>query len=128
VDAIRTEGLDHVALTVSELGRSRDFYANVLGLEQAYEEWHEPVFMLGSGSGLALFTRESHPVDGAGDGEREIRLLHIAFRVGREEFDRARAELPKLAIEVHFSDHGICHSIYFADPDGHQLELTTYEL
>jgi len=25
-------------------------------------------------------------------------------------------------------DHGIGHSIYFDDPDGHELELTTYEV
>ena len=31
-------------------------------------------------------------------------------------------------VEVQFSDHGISHSIYFDDPDGHQLELTTYEV
>ena len=26
------------------------------------------------------------------------------------------------------SDHGACHSVYFDDPDGHQIELTTYEV
>ena len=31
-------------------------------------------------------------------------------------------------IAVSFQDHDICHSIYSADPDGHQLEITTYEL
>ena len=25
-------------------------------------------------------------------------------------------------------DHGVAHSLYFADPDGHRLELTTYEI
>jgi catechol-2,3-dioxygenase len=25
-------------------------------------------------------------------------------------------------------DHGVSHSIYFEDPDGVELELTTYEL
>jgi catechol 2,3-dioxygenase-like lactoylglutathione lyase family enzyme len=28
----------------------------------------------------------------------------------------------------HFMDHATAHSIYFADPDGHRLEITTYEL
>ena len=28
---------------------------------------------------------------------------------------------------MHFSDHGLSHSIYLRDPDGHQIELTTYD-
>ena len=31
-------------------------------------------------------------------------------------------------ISTEFQDHGISHSIYFQDPDGHQLELTTYDV
>jgi catechol-2,3-dioxygenase len=27
-----------------------------------------------------------------------------------------------------FQDHDVSHSIYFSDPDGHRLELTTYEV
>ena len=126
MEPLRTEGVDHVAITVADLERSHDFYAGVLGLERAYEQWHEPVFMLKNGSGLALFSRESHPA--GADGEPEIRMLHIAFRVDREQFDRACAELPGQGIEFRFSDHGVCHSIYFPDPDGHEIELTTYEV
>jgi len=29
---------------------------------------------------------------------------------------------------VEFQNHGIAHSIYFRDPDGHELEITTYEV
>jgi catechol 2,3-dioxygenase-like lactoylglutathione lyase family enzyme len=126
VEPVRTEGLDHVAITVADLERSHDFYANVLGLERVYEEWHEPVFMVAAGSGLALFSRESHP--GSGDGPPEIRVMHIAFRVSREQFDRARAELPEVGIDPRFVDHGASHSIYFPDPDGHEIELTTYDV
>ncbi len=25
-------------------------------------------------------------------------------------------------------DHVMCHSVYFADPDGNNIELTTYEV
>jgi catechol 2,3-dioxygenase-like lactoylglutathione lyase family enzyme len=126
MDPIRTHGLDHVAITVTDLKRSRDFYAAVLGLESRYDELHEPVFMLAGETGLALFRVESHPGDG--EGRPPIRVLHVAFRVDREQFDRARAELPAAGIEPRFADHGSVHSLYFPDPDGHVVELATYEV
>ena len=39
-----------------------------------------------------------------------------------------KRELEKRGIKFEFQDHEIAHSIYFRDPDGHQLEITTYEV
>ena len=123
------EGLDHVAIGVADVERSRRFYAEVLGLERAHEAWDVPVVMAANGTGVAIFSRDLHP-SAAPDGAEPpaIRILHIAFRVDREGFERARTELAERGLEVEFSDHGISHSIYFDDPDGHQLELTTYDV
>jgi catechol 2,3-dioxygenase-like lactoylglutathione lyase family enzyme len=120
------QGLDHVAIGVEDVERSRRFYADVLGFERAHEEWNVPVVMAANGTGVAIFDKKLHPGDG--DGQRAVRILHIAFRVDRDGFERARAELSEQGLEPRFSDHGIAHSIYFTDPDGHQLELTTYEV
>jgi catechol 2,3-dioxygenase-like lactoylglutathione lyase family enzyme len=46
---------------------------------------------------------------------------HVALAVA--DLDRSEA-----FIEFQFSDHGLAHSIYFEDPDGYRLELTTYEM
>ncbi|MET0730805.1 MAG: VOC family protein [Solirubrobacterales bacterium] len=127
MEPLRTEGLDHVAITVSDMRRSHDFYGGVLGLERRHEEWREPMFMLAGDTGLALFSAGSHP-PGEGPAASEIRVMHVAFRVGREQFDRARAELPGAGIEPRFEDHGNVHSLYFPDPDGHVVELATYEV
>jgi catechol 2,3-dioxygenase-like lactoylglutathione lyase family enzyme len=127
VDPLRTEGLDHVALTVSDLERSMTFYTDILGLERKYEKGHVPMFMLAGDTALALFPAESHPGDG-GAGKPDVRVMHVALRVDRTEFDRARSELPSAGVEPRFEDHGNVHSLYFPDPDGHQLELATYEV
>ena len=122
-------GLDHVAIGVADVERSRRFYADVLGFERAHEAWDMPVVMAAEGTGVAIFDREAHPSATPDDAEPPaVRILHIAFRVDREGLERARAELAERGLEVRFSDHGISHSIYFDDPDGHQLELTTYEV
>jgi catechol 2,3-dioxygenase-like lactoylglutathione lyase family enzyme len=117
----RTQGLDHVAISVRDLELSERFYGDLLGLEREHEQWHEPKFMVSEGSGLALFSLESH-------ADRDPRVLHVAFRVDRKAFQAAQETLKGRDITFRFSDHGACHSIYFDDPDGHQIELTTYEV
>jgi catechol 2,3-dioxygenase-like lactoylglutathione lyase family enzyme len=117
----RVQGLDHVALAVGDQQASESWYRDVLGLgrEHAAAWGDTPVALMAEGSGLALFRA-------AGDDERVVGLRHIAFRVDRENFDAAQEDLRGRGIAFEFEDHGISHSIYFRDPDGLQLELTTY--
>ena len=57
-----------------------------------------------------------------------IRMLHLAMRADRKNFLDAQEELKQRGIKFEFEDHQISHSIYFSDPDGHHLEITTHEL
>jgi catechol 2,3-dioxygenase len=118
---IHVEGLDHVAVAASDQAASADFYRDVLGLERVHEAaWGDtPVAMMASGSGMALFQAS----DGNAGGVR-----HVAFRVDRENFALAQEELAQRGIAFKLADHDVSRSIYFEDPDGLQLELTTYEL
>lgn len=125
------QGLDHVAIAVADVDRSRAFYADALGFERTHPEWDTPVVMSApaTGTGIAIFGKEVHPSPTPDDVDPPaIRVLHVAFRVDRAGFDAARDELPRQGVDVHFSDHGISHSIYLRDPDGHQIELTTYDV
>ena len=55
-------------------------------------------------------------------------MRHLAFRADRQNFTLAQATLQRLEIPFDFQDHQIAHSIYFRDPDGNSLEITTYDL
>ncbi len=123
------QGLHHVAIAVNDLEQSQRFYEQVLGLEREHEEWDVPIVLAAGGTGLALFHRDLHPSSTPDDLEPPaLRILHIAFRLDQAGFDEARSALAEEAIANRFADHGISHSIYFDDPDGHQIELTTYEV
>jgi catechol 2,3-dioxygenase-like lactoylglutathione lyase family enzyme len=123
------EGFDHVAMGVGDIERSAQWYIEVLGFERLHAgAWNGvPTFVGKGNTGLALFpvssTEKSAP-----SGHRELRLLHLAFRANRENFLAAQRELKERGIKFEFQDHEISHSIYFRDPDGHALEITTYEL
>jgi catechol 2,3-dioxygenase-like lactoylglutathione lyase family enzyme len=126
---MQLEGIDHVALGVRDVERSAKWYTDVLGFERLYEGmWNGVPTFIGKGStGIALFP-ESPDAQSIPSTRRDVRMLHLAFRSNRENFLAAQHELKKRGIKFEFQDHEISHSIYFRDPDGHQLEITTYEL
>lgn len=122
------EGLDHIALAVRDVERSADWYVEVLGFERRFQGMWEgvPVFVARDKTAIALFpTGSSHanplPRKPAG-------MLHLAMRANRKNFVAAQRDLTSRGIAFHFQDHEISHSIYFRDPDGIALEITTYEL
>jgi catechol 2,3-dioxygenase-like lactoylglutathione lyase family enzyme len=121
------EGIDHVAIGVRDIERSAKWYIDVLGFERLHHGmWNGVPTFIGKGTtGVALFPA-SHETKSS--THREIRMLHLAFRADRENFLAAQRELQKRGIKFEFQDHEISHSIYFRDPDGHQLEITTYDL
>lgn len=126
------EGIDHVALAVRDVEQSAAWYIDVLGFERLYPGmWNGvPVFIGKGTTALALFP--GRPRDEAAtshsDRPNEADMLHLAMRADRKNFLAAQEELENRGIQFEFADHEISHSIYFRNPDGHRLEITTYEL
>ena len=125
----KIEALDHVALSVRDVERSARWYADVLGFKRLHEDkWNGiPAFVGNGDAAIALFPA-SEKIGSASTDRAAVRTLHFAFRTDRENFSRAQVELKKRAIPFEFEDHEISHSIYFRDPDGHEIEITTYKL
>lgn len=113
--------IDHVGIHAADVERSAKWYNEVLGLDVHRPETpNSPVEVVAGTTGIALFPADdAHPVTTDG--------WHLAFKTDRAGFDAAQADLVRRGIEFRFADHGYSRSIYFPDPDGYRLEITTYE-
>ena len=130
MSAFQLEELDHIAITVADLTRSVAWYRDVLGLEPRHQDvWgNVPTFMCAGSTGLALFPAETAKPAPKPDTARTLVMRHFAFRANRKNFEAAQQRLRELGADFKFQDHEIAHSIYFHDPDGHRVEITTYDL
>jgi glyoxylase I family protein len=129
---METPGLDHIDLTVSDLERSRQFYADILGFELTTTPIDYPnklfagshSFMVG-GVEICLI---KHPDTATEDrfNEKRIGLDHLSFKAPNEEALHALAKRLKEAgvetkgVEV-FEPNGKKY-VSFRDPDNIQLE------
>lgn len=112
------KGIYEVAIKVRDLDRAEEFYRQVLGLEIGLrEERRRWIFLRAGGSKGMIVLQED---------KGEWPLQHFAFTVEESDIDRAAEELKRhnVATEgpmVH--DWIPAKSLYFRDPDGHDLEL-----
>ena len=131
------KSLHHVAYRCKDAKQTAEFYTKVLGLEfdMAMAEDRVPstgeqspymhiFFRMDDGSYVAFFEVPESPPMGR-DQNTPAWVQHLALRVPDEKTLMAyKAKLEKMGIEVVGpTDHTICKSIYFFDPNGHRLEL-----
>jgi catechol 2,3-dioxygenase-like lactoylglutathione lyase family enzyme len=126
--------LDQVELFVPDRQEASTWYARVLGCRPVpgTDQWaadaRGPLMIWPDGgrTKLALFQGEPQ-------GPRATAGFHrVAFRVGGREWLAFMADLPGLGLSadgapVRVVDHGGAWSVYFGDPFGHRLEVTTYD-
>jgi catechol 2,3-dioxygenase-like lactoylglutathione lyase family enzyme len=120
--------IDHVAITANNIQASVDWYCEVLGGHRIFaDKWEgEPAFIKIGSSSIAIF---ACPSDKKSDADHnKINIIHIAFKADAYNFKESQNYLRSKNISFRFEDHKVCHSIYFRDPDGHMLEITTYEI
>jgi len=123
VTMLKTHGVLHFSLPVTDLDRSRKFYEGVLGLKvveqsprMVFLQTGDDYLILAKGNNLMKYdTSKSTPV-------------HHAFKVKPEEFQSSIDDLRKNGVEVFNIEErntGVFWGpqAYFLDPDGNKLEI-----
>jgi catechol 2,3-dioxygenase-like lactoylglutathione lyase family enzyme len=125
----QVESIDHVALLARDVEGAARWYQDVLGLDRLHQEvWGSHPAVVGKGgTSLALFPVASDAPNPP-PGRDTLCVRHVAFRVDYTNFLAAQDELTRRGIPFEFQDHQAAHSVYFDDPDGHRLEITTHEI
>lgn len=123
---IKVQGIDHIGLAVKDVRASVEWYREMFGLERLFEDvWGDFPAAVGIGDTSVAFFPTDHPRVPLPAG---LPIHHLAFRVDRVHFKFAQDMLREKEITFEFQDHRTVHSLYFYDPDGHLIELMTYEL
>ena len=111
-------GLYEVAVRVSDLSKSESFYRETLGLEVGLrDEQRRWLFLRAGGEDGMVVLQED---------KGEWPTQHFAFTIDEAEIATAAKALVDRGVPIEgpvYHDWMPAKSIYFRDPDGHDLEL-----
>jgi len=120
--------IDHVELFVPDRYEAARWYEHTLGLQVVpeCEPWAAgggPLMISSDGGSTKLALFEGQPAAGT----QTTAFRRVAFRVTASGFEEFIKRMPELGLSTSVVDHQQAYSIYFDDPYGHQLEVTTYD-
>jgi catechol 2,3-dioxygenase-like lactoylglutathione lyase family enzyme len=123
---MRLEQIDHLALRCASLEATKVWYVSTLGFEHVFPgQWSGVPIVLRLGSTFITLFPQKENEPPAANGQ----AWHLALRAATyADFRSAQAELQSRGVSFQFRDHEIARSIYFSDPDGFLLEITTYDV
>jgi len=141
-------GVNHLVLNVTDLEASHRFWTEVIGFRQVAElrpKAGRPPMKMRFYSGVDEHGHVNHhdvalmeiPKEQAANGDagawslgaRRVGLNHVAITYpDRETWLKQLAFLREKGVPFHLRiNHGMTHSVYISDPDGHGIEVL-YEL
>jgi catechol 2,3-dioxygenase-like lactoylglutathione lyase family enzyme len=130
--------IDHVELFVPERCAAAEWYSRTLGFEivKDCEAWaadpRGPLMISTDGGSTMLALFEGEPQG----TQQVVGLRRVAFRVDGEAFLEFLDRLERVPVHDHdgtvvkvedVKDHDRAWSIYFCDPYGTRLEITSYD-
>jgi lactoylglutathione lyase len=111
-------GLYEVAIRVKQLPRAEAFYRQVLGLEVGIRDERRNWLFLRAGGEAGMIVLQ--------EDTGQWPTQHFAFTVDEADIESAATVLRERGVAVEgpvFHQWMPAKSVYFSDPDGHELEL-----
>ncbi len=108
--------INHYAYRVADYARTRDFYADLLGMQVINDDGKE--CGLKFGNTVIKARKTTHP-----EGKPDIG--HIAYTVENWDEKAVEAELKRRGLEPRTDTGGATKSFHIKDPDGFGVELTS---
>jgi catechol 2,3-dioxygenase-like lactoylglutathione lyase family enzyme len=119
-------GVDHVVLRVRDVERSVQWYLDHLGLApERLDEWRA-----GEAPFVSLRVDDSTLIDllaAEPDGDNVDHVAYVTDRVGFDRFVDGHVDLIEMGPVPLFGARGVGDGVYVRDPDGHRVEVRTYD-
>jgi catechol 2,3-dioxygenase len=117
--------IGNVHLRVSDLERSVGFYRDALGFTEQGRVGRSAAFLSAGGyhHHLALNTWQSAGGSKPASGTTGLYYFGIRYPTRNALADAVERVVDYGAVPTRASDHGVCVSVYFEDPDGNGIEL-----
>ena len=131
---LQSQGVHHITIVGADRQTSIDFWEGVLGMPFVFEQPNldnesesHLYFDPGDGRLITVFTNEEREPDPARTATDIGCVHHIAFAVSKATFDQAVERLEERGIRHSgVKDRGFMDSLYFDDPLGLLIELSSY--
>ena len=126
---IKLDGINHFALNVRNMDKAEAFYTGILGFpvitRTETRAGLKHVEVDAGNVAIALFESPELDLTAAQKTMTEDGYLHFAFAAPYGRYDAILQALKKSGVEMDGEprDWGEGVSIYFPDPDGHQIEI-----
>jgi catechol 2,3-dioxygenase-like lactoylglutathione lyase family enzyme len=126
---IKTKGLAHFTIPVTDTHRSMAFYADILGMTPIQANHERGMVFLDCGGDCLILSKSEARIN------PDDHDVHHAFIVDPDDYENARRDLAANGVDVFFEEDRQGGAVngpraYFHDPDGNVLEiinLTSYK-
>lgn len=126
---LQLKGLDHFALNVKDMNRAEEFYSKILGFPVIHrtrtQAGLQHIEVDAGNVAIALFESPELDLKAAHKTMTDDGYLHFAFGTTYDQFDATLQALKESGVKTDGEprDWGSSVSVYFRDPDDHQLEI-----
>ena len=120
---LKTKGVAHFTIPVTDTVRSEKFYTEILGLKVVQKNHDHGMVFLDSGGDCVILARSQAPINPLDEVD-----VHHAFIVDGADYDASVAFLKEKGVEVLYEEDRQGGAVngrraYFHDPDRNVLEI-----